>query len=190
MLLPEAWVSQQKAEQAYWEASTLLPSAAPPSPLFLPSAAPPSPLFLPLPTPREYCKDLNASDNNTEFLKNFIELMEKVTPDSKQCECLVGRPGLGSTQAAKWGSPEELGRCGNTQAQAEGRSWEGLELWGNQGEWAGIHKKILPPYWLIHVAIWQKTTKFCTAIILQLKKKRYFLHPTLLFQATTSSCTT
>ncbi|KAB0366607.1 hypothetical protein FD754_010763 [Muntiacus muntjak] len=33
----------------------------------------------------EYCKDLNASDNNTEFLKNFIELMEKVTPDSKQC---------------------------------------------------------------------------------------------------------
>ncbi|XP_054406672.1 voltage-dependent calcium channel subunit alpha-2/delta-2 isoform X12 [Pongo abelii] len=34
---------------------------------------------------REYCKDLNASDNNTEFLKNFIELMEKVTPDSKQC---------------------------------------------------------------------------------------------------------
>lgn len=119
MPLPEAWVSRQKAKQAYWEASTLLPSAAPPSPL-----------FLPLPTPREYCKDLNASDNNTEFLKNFIELMEKVTPDSKQCECLVGRPGLGSTQAAKWGSPEELGRCGNTQAQAEGRSWEGLELWG------------------------------------------------------------
>ncbi|XP_026976685.1 voltage-dependent calcium channel subunit alpha-2/delta-2 isoform X2 [Sagmatias obliquidens] len=35
--------------------------------------------------PREYCKELNASDNNTEFLKNFIELMEKVTPDSKQC---------------------------------------------------------------------------------------------------------
>ncbi|XP_063104976.1 voltage-dependent calcium channel subunit alpha-2/delta-2 isoform X12 [Cavia porcellus] len=35
--------------------------------------------------PREYCKDLNASDNNTEFLKTFIELMEKVTPDSKQC---------------------------------------------------------------------------------------------------------
>lgn len=49
---------------------------------------PPRPFFLPLPTPREYCKDLNASDNNTEFLKNFIELMEKVTPDSKQCECL------------------------------------------------------------------------------------------------------
>ncbi|KAH0630006.1 hypothetical protein JD844_012545 [Phrynosoma platyrhinos] len=34
--------------------------------------------------PREYCKDLNLSDNNTEFLENFIALMEKVTPDSKQ----------------------------------------------------------------------------------------------------------
>ncbi|KAF5927972.1 hypothetical protein HPG69_013802 [Diceros bicornis minor] len=39
--------------------------------------------------PREYCKDLNASDNNTEFLKNFIELMEKVTPDSKQYSLLA-----------------------------------------------------------------------------------------------------
>ncbi|XP_042307020.1 voltage-dependent calcium channel subunit alpha-2/delta-2 isoform X3 [Sceloporus undulatus] len=36
--------------------------------------------------PREYCKDLNLSDNNTEFLENFIALMEKVTPDSKQCD--------------------------------------------------------------------------------------------------------
>ena len=26
--------------------------------------------------------------------------------------------------------------------------------------------------WLIHVEIWQKTTKFCKAIILQLKKKK------------------
>lgn len=38
------------------------------------------------PNPREYCKDLDLSDNNTEFLENFIALMEKVTPDSKQCE--------------------------------------------------------------------------------------------------------
>ncbi|XP_041080986.1 voltage-dependent calcium channel subunit alpha-2/delta-2-like [Polyodon spathula] len=36
--------------------------------------------------PREYCKDLKLSDNNTEFLENFIALMEKVTPDSKQCD--------------------------------------------------------------------------------------------------------
>uniref|UniRef100_A0A8C8RT64 Calcium voltage-gated channel auxiliary subunit alpha2delta 2 n=1 Tax=Pelusios castaneus TaxID=367368 RepID=A0A8C8RT64_9SAUR len=36
--------------------------------------------------PREYCKDLDLSDNNTEFLENFIALMEKVTPDSKQCD--------------------------------------------------------------------------------------------------------
>ncbi|XP_066553639.1 voltage-dependent calcium channel subunit alpha-2/delta-2a [Amia ocellicauda] len=36
--------------------------------------------------PREYCKELQLSDNNTEFLENFIALMEKVTPDSKQCD--------------------------------------------------------------------------------------------------------
>ncbi|XP_017563898.1 voltage-dependent calcium channel subunit alpha-2/delta-2a isoform X1 [Pygocentrus nattereri] len=36
--------------------------------------------------PREYCKDLELSNNNTEFLHNFIALMEKVTPDSKQCD--------------------------------------------------------------------------------------------------------
>lgn len=35
---------------------------------------------------REYCNDLELSSNNTEFLLNFIALMEKVTPDSKQCE--------------------------------------------------------------------------------------------------------
>lgn len=35
---------------------------------------------------REYCNDLELSYNNTEFLLNFIALMEKVTPDSKQCE--------------------------------------------------------------------------------------------------------
>ncbi|KAL7891758.1 hypothetical protein AOLI_G00012340 [Acnodon oligacanthus] len=34
----------------------------------------------------EYCKDLELSNNNTEFLHNFIALMEKVTPDSKQCD--------------------------------------------------------------------------------------------------------
>ncbi|KAM6927367.1 voltage-dependent calcium channel subunit alpha-2/delta-2a isoform 4-T4 [Xenentodon cancila] len=36
--------------------------------------------------PREYCNDLELSSNNTEFLLNFIALMEKVTPDSKQCD--------------------------------------------------------------------------------------------------------
>lgn len=35
---------------------------------------------------REYCNELELSNNNTEFLLNFISLMEKVTPDSKQCE--------------------------------------------------------------------------------------------------------
>ncbi|XP_069792987.1 voltage-dependent calcium channel subunit alpha-2/delta-2-like isoform X2 [Narcine bancroftii] len=36
--------------------------------------------------PREYCKDLISSDNNTELLINFIMLMDKNTPDSKNCE--------------------------------------------------------------------------------------------------------
>uniref|UniRef100_A0A8C7Y0E3 Calcium channel, voltage-dependent, alpha 2/delta subunit 2a n=1 Tax=Oryzias sinensis TaxID=183150 RepID=A0A8C7Y0E3_9TELE len=35
---------------------------------------------------REYCNELELSNNNTEFLLNFISLMEKVTPDSKQCD--------------------------------------------------------------------------------------------------------
>uniref|UniRef100_A0A3Q0RPG0 Calcium channel, voltage-dependent, alpha 2/delta subunit 2a n=1 Tax=Amphilophus citrinellus TaxID=61819 RepID=A0A3Q0RPG0_AMPCI len=38
---------------------------------------------------REYCNDLELSNNNTEFLLNFIALMEKVTPDSKQCDNLL-----------------------------------------------------------------------------------------------------
>ncbi|XP_042195542.1 voltage-dependent calcium channel subunit alpha-2/delta-2a [Callorhinchus milii] len=36
--------------------------------------------------PREYCKDLVKSENNTELLLNFINLMDKYTPDSKNCE--------------------------------------------------------------------------------------------------------
>uniref|UniRef100_A0AAY5KIS0 VWFA domain-containing protein n=1 Tax=Esox lucius TaxID=8010 RepID=A0AAY5KIS0_ESOLU len=39
--------------------------------------------------PREYCNELELSNNNTEFLLNFIALMEKVTPDSKQCDSLL-----------------------------------------------------------------------------------------------------
>ena len=31
--------------------------------------------------------------------------------------------------------------------------------------------KIIPPLWLIHANVWQKLTKFCKPIILQLKKK-------------------
>ncbi|KAJ7998441.1 hypothetical protein DPEC_G00204960 [Dallia pectoralis] len=37
----------------------------------------------------EYCSELELSNNNTEFLLNFIALMEKVTPDSKQCDNLL-----------------------------------------------------------------------------------------------------
>ncbi|KAM8931067.1 voltage-dependent calcium channel subunit alpha-2/delta-2 isoform 2-T2 [Pelodytes ibericus] len=39
--------------------------------------------------PRKYCRDLEQSENNTEFLLNFISLMEKVTPDSKQCDSFL-----------------------------------------------------------------------------------------------------
>ncbi|KAM4721178.1 voltage-dependent calcium channel subunit alpha-2/delta-2 [Rhinophrynus dorsalis] len=39
--------------------------------------------------PRQYCRELEQSDNNTEFLENFISLMEKVTPDSKQCDSFL-----------------------------------------------------------------------------------------------------
>ncbi|KAJ3602296.1 hypothetical protein NHX12_030055 [Muraenolepis orangiensis] len=39
--------------------------------------------------PREYCNELELANNNTEFLFNFIALMEKVTPDSKQCDNLL-----------------------------------------------------------------------------------------------------
>uniref|UniRef100_A0AAY5L524 VWFA domain-containing protein n=1 Tax=Esox lucius TaxID=8010 RepID=A0AAY5L524_ESOLU len=38
---------------------------------------------------KEYCNELELSNNNTEFLLNFIALMEKVTPDSKQCDSLL-----------------------------------------------------------------------------------------------------
>ncbi|KAM9325760.1 voltage-dependent calcium channel subunit alpha-2/delta-2 [Gastrophryne carolinensis] len=39
--------------------------------------------------PRQYCRELEQSENNTEFLLNFISLMEKVTPDSKQCDSFL-----------------------------------------------------------------------------------------------------
>ncbi|XP_072276479.1 voltage-dependent calcium channel subunit alpha-2/delta-2 isoform X3 [Pyxicephalus adspersus] len=39
--------------------------------------------------PRQYCRELEQSENNTEFLLNFITLMEKVTPDSKQCDSFL-----------------------------------------------------------------------------------------------------
>lgn len=40
--------------------------------------------------PREYCKDLVKSDNNTEFVLNFISLMDTNTPDYKNCEYSSG----------------------------------------------------------------------------------------------------
>ena len=43
--------------------------------------------------------------------------------------------------------------------------WDGSEMGGRfKREGTYVH------LWLIHVDIWQKTTKFCKAIILQFKK--------------------
>ncbi|XP_062419912.1 voltage-dependent calcium channel subunit alpha-2/delta-2-like [Pungitius pungitius] len=40
-------------------------------------------LFL---APREYCKSLHLSDNNTQFLENFLLLMVHISPDSDECD--------------------------------------------------------------------------------------------------------
>ena len=43
--------------------------------------------------------------------------------------------------------------------------------WG--GSWEGVSKEGIYVYlWLIHIEVWQKTTKFCKAISLQLKNKQ------------------
>lgn len=70
---------------------------------------------------------MNASDNNTEFLKNFIELMEKVTPDSKQCEYRAGPLSVGRV----WGQGKEKGgrpvhRSGDKQAGPGPRAYRRL----------------------------------------------------------------
>uniref|UniRef100_A0A8C7XM32 Calcium channel, voltage-dependent, alpha 2/delta subunit 2b n=1 Tax=Oryzias sinensis TaxID=183150 RepID=A0A8C7XM32_9TELE len=36
--------------------------------------------------PREYCKRLQLSDNNTQFLQNFLSLMLDISPESDECE--------------------------------------------------------------------------------------------------------
>uniref|UniRef100_A0A667XS41 Calcium voltage-gated channel auxiliary subunit alpha2delta 2 n=1 Tax=Myripristis murdjan TaxID=586833 RepID=A0A667XS41_9TELE len=36
--------------------------------------------------PREYCKRLHLSDNNTQFLENFLSLMVDITPESEDCD--------------------------------------------------------------------------------------------------------
>uniref|UniRef100_A0A671YIM9 Calcium voltage-gated channel auxiliary subunit alpha2delta 2 n=1 Tax=Sparus aurata TaxID=8175 RepID=A0A671YIM9_SPAAU len=38
---------------------------------------------------REYCKRLHLSDNNTQFLQNFLSLMLDISPESDECECVA-----------------------------------------------------------------------------------------------------
>uniref|UniRef100_A0A8C5I1D7 Voltage-dependent calcium channel subunit alpha-2/delta-2-like n=1 Tax=Gouania willdenowi TaxID=441366 RepID=A0A8C5I1D7_GOUWI len=45
---------------------------------------------------REYCKRLQLSDNNTQFLQNFLSLMLDISPESDECEYL-GEGGAGET---------------------------------------------------------------------------------------------
>ena len=47
-----------------------------------------------------------------------------------------------------------------------------LEEWDGEGDGREVQKGIYIYLWLIHVEVWQKTAKFCKAIILQLKKKK------------------
>lgn len=43
--------------------------------------------------PREYCKRLPLSDNNTQFLQSFLSLMLDISPESDECE-FAGSDGL------------------------------------------------------------------------------------------------
>uniref|UniRef100_A0A8C1JG37 Calcium voltage-gated channel auxiliary subunit alpha2delta 1 n=1 Tax=Cyprinus carpio TaxID=7962 RepID=A0A8C1JG37_CYPCA len=44
--------------------------------------------------PREYCKDLKVSSNNTQFLVDFNEYIDRKTPNGPLCDCLVSVCGL------------------------------------------------------------------------------------------------
>ena len=46
-----------------------------------------------------------------------------------------------------------------------------LEGWDGEGRGRFKREGIYVHLWLIHVEVWQKTTKFCKAILLQLKNK-------------------
>ena len=55
---------------------------------------------------RDYCNDLKISDNNTEFLLNFNEFIDRKTPNNPSCKyeiivplCLYSKwSNLGSVQ--------------------------------------------------------------------------------------------
>ena len=64
---------------------------------------------------------------------------------------------------AVWLRKHKQGLCINLEG------WKGSEMGGR------FKRKEMYVYlWLIHAEVWQKTTKFCKAIILQLKNKLTF----------------
>ena len=50
--------------------------------------------------------------------------------------------------------------------------------WGRRFKREGIYVRL----WLTHVGIWQKTTQYCKAITLQLKKIKKKLQSTILIE--------
>ena len=48
-----------------------------------------------------------------------------------------------------------------------------LDEWAGEGDGREFKREVIYVYlWLIHVEVWQKTTKFCKAVILHWKKRR------------------
>ena len=66
--------------------------------------------------------------------------------------------------------------------ETQTRLWINLEGWDGEGMGGRFKREGTYVYlWLIHVEVRQITTKFCKAIILQLKKKTpHLLHCTLI----------
>ena len=60
-----------------------------------------------------------------------------------------------------------------SQETQTGALYQPLEGWGGEGDGREGQKGGIYVYlWLIHIEVWQKTTKFCKAVIFQLKNKQ------------------
>ena len=64
-----------------------------------------------------------------------------------------------------------MGICCMTQGTQTGALYQPRGVrWGGRFKREGTYVYL----WLMHVDVWQKTTEFCKAIILQFKKKFFF----------------
>ena len=65
-----------------------------------------------------------------------------------------------------------LSASGNLLYDSESSSWGSVTTWGAMGREGGFKRGGTHVYlWPIHVAVWQKPTQYCKAIISQLRKK-------------------